>query len=100
MGKLEDVVVFGLLLQWGHLSLEVVIRMVSRTDSRSRASMGPPLFRGGHRGYCTPPPWHRDASMGPPLFRGGHSGGAGQRQIGRASCRERGERRGGVGRRA
>src|SRR5690606_22356087 len=37
-------------LQWGHLSLEVVIWPPSGpAPAQSRASMGPPLFRGGHR---------------------------------------------------
>src|SRR5690606_4821648 len=36
-------------LQWGHLSLEVVMLMGLREDAAAvDASMGPPLFRGGH----------------------------------------------------
>src|SRR5690606_39377397 len=64
-------------LQWGHLSLEVVVILLS-PHSRLRcrpASMGPPLFRGGH----WVPQWQRwlplhGASLGLPLFRGGHQG--------------------------
>src|SRR5690606_545125 len=35
-------------LQWGHLSLEVVMPPASVLCPRVHASMGPPLFRGGH----------------------------------------------------
>src|SRR5690606_31494957 len=39
-------------LQWGHLSLEVVIgRPTASTRPGSPASMGPPLFRGGHSSF-------------------------------------------------
>src|SRR5690606_23149570 len=67
----------GPLLQWGHLSLEVVIHRAALQPAHvPLASMGPPLFRGGH---YPPAAWSRPkprASMGPPLFRGGHDSGS------------------------
>src|SRR5690606_12809354 len=39
----------GFELQWGHLSLEVVITALQAASTAVvSASMGPPLFRGGH----------------------------------------------------
>src|SRR5690606_6981698 len=86
-------------LQWGHLSLEVVMDASHAVLSElGDASMGPPLFRGGHNDFIHVAPtlstklqWgHLSlevvigtrgvagqdppcASMGPPLFRGGHA---------------------------
>src|SRR5690554_1707889 len=63
-------------LQWGHLTLEVVIRFAEIMGREpTAASMGPPLFRGGHGQQTSQPPRMFTASMGPPLFRGGHRQG-------------------------
>src|SRR5690606_40431232 len=60
-------------LQWDHLTLEVVIRSCVHIGLlHVRASIGPPLFRGGHVGLMAKSGGRVIASMGPPLFRGGH----------------------------
>src|SRR5690606_36289476 len=66
-------------VQWGHLSLEVVILQRRQTPNRHHsASMGPPLFRGGHLASGSVSTGPTSASMGPLLFRGGHVAGRGQ----------------------
>ena len=53
-------------LQWGHLSLEVVIGLRgAREGPVHPASMGPPLFRGGH-------PSIPSAGQTPPQLQWGH----------------------------
>src|SRR5690606_41378032 len=59
------------------LSLHDALPICEAIVAMLKASMGPPLFRGGHPAVIDE--WNKRliASMGPPLFRGGHRHGAG-----------------------
>jgi len=62
------------LLQWGRRCSAAEIASILMFDNtKTHASMGPPLFSGGNETHFWVRPCAFRASMGPPLFSGGNT---------------------------